>query len=196
MAVNYIRSGVGVNLHIQTPDDLLDSTMQKFGISESAVRRAETRAINKTVRWLKAQMARQVSQDIGVAQKHIKRRMFAKWASKNNTLAKFWMGVGGINPMSLGLKGRVTRAGYKVGKFSFDGGFRAYYLNKKKGVAYAGGVYRRVSKERMPIKSMDIDVSKTAKEALDRLFKRAETELYKKLRQELNYEMHRAMGTV
>lgn len=190
----YLAGVAGINIHLDTPEHLLKPTMEKFGITEKAVRRAEVRAINRMILWMKSQMARAVAKDIGVVQKHIKRRMFSSRAKRNAVIGRFWFGVGGINPMKLGLKGRKLKTGYKVGRFTFDGGFRAYYRNRWEGSV--GGIYHRKGADRLPIKSMDIEVKKAASVAMERLMNRAEVELMKKLRQELNFEMHKAMGTV
>lgn len=187
-----IRGNIaGIRLNIDA-SGLLDT--KRFGLDEKAVKRAEMRAINKTVRWLKAQMARLISKDVGVAQKHIKRRIYASLANAQKSKAVFWMGVGGINPMKLGLTGRKLKTGYKVGRFRFKDGFRAFYKNRWDGKD--GMVFRRVGDERLPIQEMDINVRNAASTALDRLFNRAEVELLKKLRQELAFEMKKSMGSL
>jgi len=190
MAVR-VRGGIaGIQLRLDAPD--FDA--KQFGIDQKAVKRAEVRAINKTIRWLKAQMARHISKDVGVAQKHIKRRLYASLANAQKSKAVFWMGVGGINPMKLGLTGRKLRSGYKVGRFTFKDGFRAFYKNRWDGKD--GMIFKRLGGDRLPISNMDINVRQAAESALNRLFNRAEAELLKKMKQELTFEMKKAMGAL
>lgn len=195
MAVKVLPGGsvAGLQLHVQQADKLVLDAQEVFGLTPKAVTRAQVRAVNKTVRWLKAQAARAVAGGLGVAVKHIKRRVFMSLAKGSVTTARFWLGVGGINPMSLGLTGRKTSKGYRVGKFFFGGGFRGYYKGRWEGEP--GGIYERKGASRLPIQSIDIEVAGVADQVIKRLFDRAEVELAKKLKQELNYEMHKAAGT-
>lgn len=71
-----------------------------------------------------------------------------------------------------------------------DGGFLAKMRSGHE------GIYRRVGKDRFPIKESTLKMRASASVVLQRLLPLAEAELEKKLKQELNYEMHRKMGAV
>lgn len=179
-----------VALSLEADADARQIIEQKTQLTEKAVGRAEVRAINKTLRWLRTQVLRAVSQQSGIPQRYMRARFQAPVkAKKGRPIGKFWAGLAGVDPMSLGKTGRRTAQGYRVGRFFFEDAFRAYYSARWGGL---GSLYKRKSNERLPIERQYIPIDTEVKQALERLLPRANRELFKKLRQELNFELVKA----
>lgn len=176
---------MAVVLTLKTPD-LSASAAQLYGIAEKAVAAAEVRAINKTLRWLTTHVKRSLAADLGLAQTKIKNRFHMARASKQKTQGKFWLGAYSIALAKFG-KGRSVGTGYRVKDRFEQGGFRARMPTGHE------GIYSRTTKRRLPIRESKVRIADKASTAIDRFFDRAEAELLKRFKQELNFEMHKAM---
>ena len=176
---------MAVTLTLKTPD-LKSKAADMYGIAEKAVKAAEIRAINKTLRWLNAQVKRGLAGELGLAQTKIKNRLFVDRASKDSMKGKFWLGAYSIALAKFG-QGRSVGTGYRVKDKYVEGGFRAKMKSGHE------GIFARTTAQRLPLRESKVSIQKTAESVLDRLFVRAEAELLKRFKQELNFEMHKAM---
>ncbi len=166
-----------------------DLISRQLALTQHSIQKAEARAVNKTARWLRTQVLRQVSRAVRIPQKALKSRfLIPKKANRTETRATFWAGMYGIDPLWLGA-GRRTKTGYRVGRRQFVGGFRATMRSGHT------GVFRREGRERLPIIQEYITINTETEEAVRRLIPRAEHELIKKLKQEINYELHKTAGS-
>ena len=177
---------MSVTLTIDQPNDLLDKAMKSYGISKKAAKRAEIIAINATVQWLHTQVARHLSSDLGLAQKHVKQRVRVYKASYNKTQAKFWLGVFNILLFKFG-KGRALGQGYQVKDHFVKNGFRAKMPTGHE------GIFSRRGSKRLGIDEESVSIQDEAQQNIDRLFNRAEAELKKRLNKAFAREMDRGM---
>lgn len=183
-----------VSISLDIPGEQ-DKLMRDYmALTTDAVERAEVRAVNKTARWFRTQLLRWVSRETRLPQKALKSRFNVPvTAKKNAPRAKVWAGLLGFDPMRLGLKGRRTAAGYRLGRFLFKGAFRAYYQRPFRGL---GVIYKRKGRKRGPLARQYIPIETETKTAVERILPRANRELLKRLKQELNFELHKLAGTV
>ena len=98
-----------------------------------------------------------------------------------------WLGLNAIEANRLG-KTRQTRKGVTAGRFRFDGA----WLMKK--IAPDGPVYRRTGEGRLPYEQVKYDWSDHGESAFRDAAARAEERLLVVLRQEVNYEIQKAIG--
>ena len=97
---------------------------KRLGLTDQAARRAYRRAADKTLTWLKRQVARDVNGTMGIPMKVLRKRLKAYRTSQRSMRAKLWLGLNAIDAGEIG-KGRQQRAGVRVGKFFFRGAFKA-----------------------------------------------------------------------
>lgn len=177
---------MAITFSLDTPD-LTTYVTEMYGITEKAVKRAEIRAINKTLQWLASQIARNLSADLGLAQKKVRQRIRLSYANQRYLAGEFWLGVYDVSLIRFG-RGRAVGKGYKVKDRFVKGGFLARMKNGHE------GVFVRKGRARLPIKEKKEFIKLQATEQINRLFNRAELELKKRLKTEYEAEMRRAMG--
>ncbi|MGI0120291.1 phage tail protein [Zooshikella sp. RANM57] len=188
-----VSNSSSIDFSVEADTTLIKMTLNKFEISEAAFNRAANRAVNKTARWFRYHVLKEVSANIGISQKILKERFKLSLISpkSNKKYASFWSGLLGVDPIKIG-KGRKTKKGYKVGKYSFDGVFKAYQAGRWED--WKTGVYERVSDNRLPIKRYFMPIEDRVKPIIERIYGRAQAQIFKKLRQELNYESIKSKG--
>jgi len=102
----------------------------EFGeLMPKAIKAAQRRAINKTVRWLRTHIARSVSQQERIAVSAVRQRLLA-YPMGSNGQGKLWFG---LNPMEASRAGRPrqTRSGVSVAGRKYQGAFfRTVYGGK------------------------------------------------------------------
>lgn len=86
-----------------------------------ALAAAQRRAINKTLRWLRTQIARAVSRQERIAVTAVRQRLRAYPASSNGQ-GKLWFGINPIEASRAG-RPRQTRAGVSVAGRRYQGAF-------------------------------------------------------------------------
>ncbi len=124
-------------------------TLRLFGPKANKVAtQAISAALNKTVRKARTDIVREVSDESGVQQKLIRRRIRIRLASPSNTWARLWLGVRGISVRAAG--GKQNKHGVKAGGHFVPGGFFA--------TMPGGGrtVFKRKGRARLPIKKQTI----------------------------------------
>ena len=179
----------------------------------SAMQNAWRRTLRKTSNWIKSQTAKAVSKETKIPQKLLRQRLYFFLRSRDT--GKVWLGLNALEADRLG-KARQTRAGVTVGRHRFqsawiyrsrygDGGKqRSIKIKRSSGAvetksynssdANTGKVFQRVGKERTPYQRVKFDWSASGEAAFKEAAARAEERLMVVLRQEVNYEIHKAVG--
>lgn len=94
-----------------------------------AIKAAERRAINKTVRWLRTHIARSVSKQERIAVSAVRQRLLA-YPVTGNGQGKLWFGLNPIEASRAG-RPRQTRSGVSVAGRKYQGAFfRTVYGSK------------------------------------------------------------------
>ncbi|MFG0419665.1 hypothetical protein [Pseudomonas sp. zjy_8] len=106
------------------------SNFTKFAaLMPKAIKAAERRAINKTIRWLRTHIARSVSQQERIAVTAVRQRLRA-FPVASNGQGKLWFGLNPIEASRAG-RPRQSRSGVSVAGRSYQGAFfRTVYGNK------------------------------------------------------------------
>lgn len=176
-----------------------------------AAANAQRRAINKTLGWLRTQIAREVGRKEGIAIHAVRQRLRAYTAKGSNTRAKLWFG---INPLEASRTGRPrqTQAGVSVGKRRYAGAFHKKVYGGKpdiwirtaskhfkssdypdSNVSGAGGIssgWIAENDSRFPLAKAKVSIEAVAP-LFDAWSRRADARLLEILKQELNYELHK-----
>ncbi|HDT2084610.1 TPA: hypothetical protein RCG82_000621 [Enterobacter roggenkampii] len=155
------------------------------GFSANASQAAWRRTLRKTGRWVKAQTAKAVSHETRIPQKLLRQRLYFFLRSRDS--GKVWLGLNAIEAHRLG-KPRQTRSGISVGRHRFD---RAWQMRRR---APDGPVYRRTTAARRPYEVVKVDWAGPGEAAFRQAAERAEERLLTVLRQEVNYEIHKALA--
>lgn len=155
------------------------------GLSPAAMQNAWRRTLRKTGNWIKGQTAKAVSKATRIPQKLLRQRMYFFLRSRDT--GKVWLGLNAIEANRLG-KVRQTRKGVTAGRFRFEG---AWLMSK---VAPDGPIYQRKGKERRPYEQVKFDWAGLGEAAFREAAARAEERLLIVLRQEVNYELQKAIG--
>ncbi|WP_416465706.1 hypothetical protein [Pseudomonas sp. LFS044] len=102
----------------------------EFGeLMPKAIKAAQRRAINKTVRWLRTHIARSVSQQERIAVSAVRQRLLA-YPMGSNGQGKLWFGLNPIEASRAG-RPRQTRSGVSVAGRKYQGAFfRTVYGSK------------------------------------------------------------------
>lgn len=101
-----------------------EALVRRLGLTEQAAKRAYRRAADKTLTWLKRQVAGDVKESLGIPMKVLRKRLKAYRTTQSRMRAKLWMGLNAIDTEQIG-RGRQLRSGVRVGKFFFRGAFKA-----------------------------------------------------------------------
>lgn len=170
---------------------------------------ATQRAIRKTMRWIRGVAARELSQQLGIPQKTLKKRLTLSRVNKGMDQAHvLWMGVAPLSAELAG-KARQTRKGVTVGKHKYEGAFLRSIYNPEENVwirvkrnqrqNYSTVSRRRkpstgsISAElagRFPVQRIGIEVDMAAQEIFRRLERRALDRFNTLIEQELNYAVN------
>lgn len=154
-------------------------------LTEKSAQEAWRRTLRKLGVWIKGQAAKSVSKETRIAQKLLRQRIY--FFLRSWSQGKVWLGLNPIEAHRLGTV-RSTSKGVTVGRHRFPG---AWVMKQR---APAGPVYERVGKERMPYRAVKYDWEKAGERAFREAARRAEVRLIEILRQEINYEIHKAIG--
>lgn len=155
------------------------------GLSANASQAAWRRTLRKTGQWVKSQTAKAVSHETRIPQKLLRQRLYFFLRSRDS--GKVWLGLNAMEAHRLG-KPRQTRSGISVGRHRFD---QAWQMRKR---APDGPVYRRTTAARRPYEVVKVDWAGPGEAAFRQAAGRAEERLLTVLRQEVNYEIHKALA--
>lgn len=202
-----MSSTIKVELDIKQVLDLM------HGLPPAAMQNAWRRTLRKTANWVKSQTAKAVSKETRIPQKLLRQRLYFFLRSRDT--GKVWLGLNALEADRLGTP-RQTRSGVTVGRHRFqsawiyrsrysDGGAqRAIKIKRSSGAvetksynssdANTGKVFQRVGKARTPYQRVKFDWSGSGEAAFRDAAARAEERLLVVLRQEVNYEIQKAIG--
>ena len=151
-------------------------------LPEAAFMSAWRRALRKTGNWVKSRVAKEVSKATKIPQKVLRSRM--GFYLRDAQRGKIWLGLNEVGAHRLGVP-RQTRKGVSVRGQRFDSAFL---------IPGKVGVFRRQGRERAPLERVNVDWSAAGEAAFNRVVKEVEARLLEVLEQEINYEIHKAVG--
>lgn len=179
----------------------------------SAIQKAWRRTLRKTSTWIRNQTAKAVSKETRIPQKLLRQRLYFFLQSRDS--GKVWLGLKPIEADRLGTP-RQTRSGVTAGRHRFqsawiyrsryseDGEQRSIKIKRSSGAietksykssdANTGKVFQRVGKERIPYQRVKFDWAAAGEAAFSEAASRTEEHLMVVLRQEVNYEIQKALG--
>ena len=140
----------------------LEQWSEFVDLEQSKVKLAAFRAINKTVRWLRPTVSRQVAQELDIKVGLVRRSLQTKLAKRAdlNAVVALPTKAGVIKAIDLG-NARQTRRGVSVGKRRFDKAFIATMPSGHK------GIYRRSGTSRLPINEIQLIITGKLAAALE-----------------------------
>lgn len=142
-----------ISVHI-SPQPALDKWQQTLTASEKQLKLALVRALNKTARWMRAQLTRDTAHALKVKVKDINAGLSLLRAKSNQpesgvTLKK---SAGVIKASTLGVTSQTSR-GVRTGKHFWPHAFIATMPGGHQ------GVFRRTSKSSLPIREVQLVVT-------------------------------------
>ncbi|RMR04626.1 hypothetical protein ALP92_04453, partial [Pseudomonas syringae pv. primulae] len=98
----------------------LDALTKFAAVVPKAAAAAQRRAINKTLRWLRTHIAREVGRQERIAVAAVRQRLRAYPASGSAMRGKLWFGLDAISASRIG-RARQTRSGVSVAGRRYQG---------------------------------------------------------------------------
>ena len=144
--------GDAVPVTVDITADGFEQLKHFLGATESQIKKASVRALNKTALWLRGKSVKALSEQSDVQQKHLRKRIQVVRANSRSLKAFVLANTMGVKAALMG-KMRQTAKGVRVGKHSFDGAFIA------KMPGGHTGVFKRKTKARLPIKEMMVPLN-------------------------------------
>jgi hypothetical protein len=142
--------------------DNFDQVVEAIVATESQIRTAAMRAINKTALWIQSQSAREISGETKIKLKLIRQKLRVIKASRE-TLKAFIMGnLYAIKAIKLG-NPRQTASGITIEAHKFPGAFVARM--PKTGHV---GVFKRKARNRLPIQEQYVSLGTNAPHIIQR----------------------------
>jgi len=167
--------------------DIKGVTAALEGLSAAAMQAAWRRTLRKTAAWIKSQTGKEVSAATRIPQKVIRSRMYFFLRSADT--GKVWLGLNPVEAHRIGAVSR-TNKGMRAGRLTFEGAWRQTKAKPD------GPLYRRTGKARTPFEVVTVDWSKSGDPAFRRAAQLCEARLMTILKQEVNYEIQKALGKI
>lgn len=155
------------------------------GLPAAVMQAAWRRTLRKTAAWIKSQTAKEVSRATRIPQKVIKNRLYFFLRSADT--GKVWLGLNPVEAHRIGTVSKTSK-GMRAGRLTFEGAWRQSKRNPE------GPLYRRTGKAHSPFEKVTVDWSDSGDPAFRRAAKLCEARLLVILRQEVNYEIQKAIG--
>ncbi|RMO70575.1 hypothetical protein [Pseudomonas syringae group genomosp. 3] len=186
----------------------LDALTKFAAVVPKAAAAAQRRAINKTLRWLRTHIAREVGRQERIAVAAVRQRLRAYPASGSAMRGKLWFGLDAISASRIG-RARQTRSGVSVAGRRYQGAFfkTVYggspdiwirtaskhfdandYAPTRQGKGRSGFIEENGS--RFPLAKAKISLE-GARPHFDDWVKRADARLLEILKQEFNFELQK-----
>lgn len=180
-------------------------------LSPNAMQNAWRRTLRKTSVWIKGQVAKAVSKDSKIPQKVLRSRIY--FFLKSYDTGKVWLGLNAVEADRLGTP-RQTRTGVTAGRHQFKSAwiYRSNVSGKSRQIKIRhrdgsietksyqasdknnGLVMRRIGKSRLPYERVRYDWAESGESAFRSVAALAEQRLLTILKQEVNYEIQKAIG--
>ncbi|UPT38896.1 phage tail protein [Pseudomonas amygdali] len=169
---------------------------------------AQRRAINKTLRWLRTHIAREVGRQERIAVAAVRQRLRAYPASGSAMRGKLWFGLDAISASRIG-RARQTRGGVSVAGRRYQGAFfktvyggspdiwirtaskhfdASDYAQTQQGKGRSGFIEENGN--RFPLAKAKVSLEE-ARPLFESWIKRADERLLEILKQEFNYELQK-----
>lgn len=195
----------GVDIHINFSKSLQIVTSQ-LEAKPAQLKKAYRRAIKKTMRWLRTQIARNIASQTGIPQKKLKTRFSMKTLGSGAAAVDIlWIGTVPVPAEDVG-KARQTTKGVSVKKHRFEGAFLsdiygssgdAVWIRASRNAGrYAStGRARKPNphqlpaalRGRFPLQHLAVEMADPAERAMKRLEQRVPDVFQKRFEEELNY---------
>jgi hypothetical protein len=168
----------------------LDKVNIDKALSETAIKAAWRRTLNKFARHISAKVAKTLAPQADVTQRAIKQRL-KTFQRRNSGFAqvKLWLGLNPLAAHHVGTLRQLKGTGVKVRGHHLPKSFLAKGQNTGKTMAF-----ERSTQSRYPIKISRIEWSESAEQAFQNAMLGAQPELMRRYQQELNYELLKATG--
>jgi hypothetical protein len=139
-----------------------DQVVESIGATESQIRIAAMRAINKKALWIQSRSAREISDETKIKLKLIRQKLRVVKANRE-TLKAFIMGnLYAIKAIKLG-NPRQTTSGVTIGVRKFPGAFVAR-MPKTNHI----GIFKRKTSRRLPIQEQSVFLGVSASNIIQR----------------------------
>lgn len=178
-----------LNLDLRVDAARLEGLLRNSGLAQDAINRGMRRAVAKTALWARAQAARAIRADEGIAYRAIRRRLRAYAQNPQRMSLKVWLGLWRMAVTALG-RARQTRSGVSVGRRRYPGAFLATMKSGHE------GIFQRRGKTRLPIEEVMADWGASGESAMRQAAQGAEARLLTLAEQELRFELLRLTGHV
>lgn len=169
-----------------------------FGATTKQMRKAEVRALNKTLRWVLKNVVRNISKEAKVAQKLIRQRVRAFKATARNRSGRVWAGLDPIAAHRLGKVRQLKRGGVRAGRHKFNDAFIHTSSRGNVTIFQRTGEAKRTTKrgryagtgiKREPVERVELELDNVnIREVLDEWFGKANKKFLQIFASELRYE--------
>ncbi|MDZ7804334.1 phage tail protein [Thiohalophilus sp.] len=170
-----------------------------FGANIKQMRKAQIRALNKTMKWVRGKAVKAVAKELEIPQKIARQRVAAFRASARMPRGKVWSGLQPMKASRLGKVKQLKRGGVRAGRHVFDDAFAIqtrggrYQVFRRTGEPKREtrrGRYAGTGIKREPVEFVELEWD-TAQvlDILDDAYKQAPSRYFEILRQELKYEV-------
>ncbi len=164
-------------------------------LTPSAIERAMKRAVRKTAKWVRTHLSREVKDETSIKRKVIVGRvkLYNKdWQEGigDGKAVKVWFGADPIEADRIAKPIKMSK-GYRVKKWKFPAAFMP-----SKNPKYAGKLYQRTTKKRLPIMRSRVEIDDAANKAMEKIEPLIPARMRQLAIQELRYEMHKEQGTL
>nr|BDD46291.1 hypothetical protein 11 [Gammaproteobacteria bacterium] len=135
----------GLELTINTAGVI--TLADSFGATAKQTRRAEVRALNKTMRWVLKNVVKQVGKEAKLPAKLIRQRIHVFKASAKKRSARIWAGLDPIPAHRLGKVKQLKRGGARAGRHTFRNAFVVGSISGKPVIFQRTGEAKRLTRK-------------------------------------------------
>jgi hypothetical protein len=147
---------------------------------------AAARALNRAASNVRTRATKVIAKNLKIAQKHVRRRIYVKKANRRKLVAQIVTYARAFNPVNLGA--RQHSRGVTGGGGAWPGAFIQHGKDKRRKF-----VFKRTSKERLPIESQKVRMFSLADRALPKISDEQANEVVnRELPREIAFRMNRA----
>ena len=170
-----------------------------FGASIKQMRKAEVRALNKTLRWVVKNIIKNIGREAKLPAKLLRQRIRAFKATTRNRSGRVWAGLQPLMAHRLGAVRQMKRGGVRAGRHRFDNAFVHTTSNNKLIVFQRTGEAKRLMKKgryadtrikREPVDKAKLDLhTSDVQKVVNEWFGKAQAQFFIVFKRELNYEV-------
>jgi hypothetical protein len=162
-------------------------------LSGNALNMAIRRAVKKTANWIRTHVGMKLKDKTQIPRALFTARIRSydqDWRSSGGggSAVKVWFGFNPVFADRIS-KARQTASGVTIGKRKYPGAFIP-----TKSPRFAGKVYQRTTDHRLPIMRPRVEIENEGRAIYEEIRPQIEARLMELLRQEVNYELQKAVG--